>query len=521
MIASDRRVGAWLPILGLLALQTAFFAFYKGEVVDDAYITFRYVNNLLSMHELAWNAGERVEGLTNLLWALILAGSAFSFPSIELPDLALYLGAATYALNGVVIFLMGRTLGHGVLFSVLGALAFQLNSNILGLSTNGLETSLFALLAGTFFYFVLKRQYGMASVAVGLLFATRPEGAVFGVLGWLCVCLFERSLSKNLKPWWPALAIAGCVEAFRLLYFGALVPNSIAAKSIGLSLLPEAFRAGLLYLIEFGSSPFVLVVMLFPVLLALRQFRNFRSGVPIDGRALFPLAVLLMSFGIVLRNGGDWMPDYRLVLQYYPVLAAAMFMVLPAAGRYKIVAPALAAYSAVMIASKLELPARKAGVLSTKTGAYSSFYGYATRQLKKVVRRNDLVSAEAAGYLPFVLSSTRAHDPLGLIDKWLAKNGHTTLTYGKEDADYTLFKVSPDFVVYHWAGHLRHADAHKVDAAYVTFCFDHCAQDQLANASIIMIKKKRADAEVLAAFSSLPSWSLSRPQGERPRAMQR
>lgn len=35
---------------------------------DDAYITLRYVRNLLSGKGLAWNPGERVEGFTHPLW---------------------------------------------------------------------------------------------------------------------------------------------------------------------------------------------------------------------------------------------------------------------------------------------------------------------------------------------------------------------------------------------------------------------------------------------------------------------
>ena len=41
---------------------------------DDAYISYRYAQNLVDGHGLIFNVGERVEGYSNLLWTLIVAG---------------------------------------------------------------------------------------------------------------------------------------------------------------------------------------------------------------------------------------------------------------------------------------------------------------------------------------------------------------------------------------------------------------------------------------------------------------
>ena len=58
-----------LPWLGLLVWLTSLAWF----MTDDAFITFRYVRNLLEGHGLVFNPGERVEGYSNFLWALELA----------------------------------------------------------------------------------------------------------------------------------------------------------------------------------------------------------------------------------------------------------------------------------------------------------------------------------------------------------------------------------------------------------------------------------------------------------------
>src|SRR5262245_41845498 len=56
----------------VLLLVPALLTFY---VVDDAYISFRYAKNLADGQGFVFNAGSPVEGVTNLLWTLVLAGA--------------------------------------------------------------------------------------------------------------------------------------------------------------------------------------------------------------------------------------------------------------------------------------------------------------------------------------------------------------------------------------------------------------------------------------------------------------
>ena len=56
----------WLALLAYLASVSWF-------LTDDAFISFRYVRNLLEGHGLVFNPGERVEGYSNFLWVLELA----------------------------------------------------------------------------------------------------------------------------------------------------------------------------------------------------------------------------------------------------------------------------------------------------------------------------------------------------------------------------------------------------------------------------------------------------------------
>ena len=56
---------ALLVILGVVLLRTAW-------VCDDAFITFRTVDNLVAGHGAVWNVGARVQTYTHPLWMLML-----------------------------------------------------------------------------------------------------------------------------------------------------------------------------------------------------------------------------------------------------------------------------------------------------------------------------------------------------------------------------------------------------------------------------------------------------------------
>ena len=60
-------------VLGVLILA-GLLLFLGRRATDDAYITYRYANNLLSGNGLVYNVGERTLSTTTALYALLLAG---------------------------------------------------------------------------------------------------------------------------------------------------------------------------------------------------------------------------------------------------------------------------------------------------------------------------------------------------------------------------------------------------------------------------------------------------------------
>jgi len=61
--------GVLLVLAGVLAGHSLYFDF----VCDDAFISFRYADNLVHHGELNFNPGQRVEGYTSFLWTVLIA----------------------------------------------------------------------------------------------------------------------------------------------------------------------------------------------------------------------------------------------------------------------------------------------------------------------------------------------------------------------------------------------------------------------------------------------------------------
>jgi hypothetical protein len=93
------RSGWQRASLGLIPFLFAFWVESRAPalLIDDAYITFRYAENLVRGHGLVFNPGERVLGTTAPLWAGLLAAAREL--GAEIPAAALLLGQLFCALS--------------------------------------------------------------------------------------------------------------------------------------------------------------------------------------------------------------------------------------------------------------------------------------------------------------------------------------------------------------------------------------------------------------------------------------
>ena len=354
----------WLLLalgLGLPAVLTLIGALRVAAfTIDDAYISFRYAENLARGEGLVYNPGERVEGYTNFLWTVLLAGAARLGAPVE--PTAKVLGAALACAALWPTYLLSRRLRP---FSNLPCLAtWLLASSFLysGYAVFGLESPLFLFLTlwGTELFFreedtAANTLSGVArpsarrgrsplfgpGPAGGVIFAlaalTRPEAPLFLglLLLWNREAIFTRRNALRLFAF--ALPVAAHL-AFRRTYYGAWLPNTLAAKTGDFT---QQLRGGSDYLRSYiqHAGP---VLWLGIASVAASIVRERRAGL-----AVASIAILFGAY--VLLVGGDWMPYFRFLAPAEPfafllVDDAARAI---AARRERIAALALGAFLAI------------------------------------------------------------------------------------------------------------------------------------------------------------------------------
>lgn len=200
-------------------------------VAEDAFITFRVLDNFVSGYGISWNPGERVQAFTHPLWFLGLT----PFFYLNCDPYFTAIGLSFLLLLMSIIFLMRAASGP-----ILGVLAVMLlllcSRSFVDYSSSGLENPLqhFLLAAYLSLHVVNKPVRGNLHCHVlfaSLLWLTRPD-AIVPILPLLTFHFFQAWRSASLRDWkWMAAlfpAIAWFV--FALFYFGSPVPNTALAK---------------------------------------------------------------------------------------------------------------------------------------------------------------------------------------------------------------------------------------------------------------------------------------------------
>ncbi|MBN2226613.1 MAG: hypothetical protein JW763_04550 [candidate division Zixibacteria bacterium] len=221
-------VGSALLVFSVLLFLA--FAVMYNFTQDDAYITFRYVDNYVTGHGLVFNVGERVEGYTNFLWLVLLI--PVKLVGLDLVMVSRVLGVLCGIGTLCVLYLLaGRVLGtsspwRGVACVLLGA-AYSFAY----WAVAGLETAAFALAVMTSLYMYLRRSYVAAPMLV-VATLLRPEGAL--VLAFLVG--YEIVASRRLSEFAIITLVVSALglipyAVFKLVYFGGLLPNPFYAKA--------------------------------------------------------------------------------------------------------------------------------------------------------------------------------------------------------------------------------------------------------------------------------------------------
>jgi hypothetical protein len=315
----------WLPLtaasllLGILVLWRAPFQ------VDDAFITYRYAANLALHGTLAFNRGEApVEGFSSPAWMLVLAGCALLFGKAAIPDCAIALGFVGAA---VALFLLrrlvsavrsadsadGRTDPRNIVevFSVFWLLVTPAFIRYAG---TGLEHPWFlASILGVACACACRLPFRFGIACAALAPWIRPEGAWIAVASAAqCWAAGSGSLSARLRDsriWAIALAAGAgqlAVSGVRWVIFADVAPNTYWAK-------PSDLGEGLRYVRETFGTAWGCSIALAAIL-----------GVVFGSRVARGYAAAAVAWTVAAwLEGGDWMPDGRLLLPGMAMLIAA------------------------------------------------------------------------------------------------------------------------------------------------------------------------------------------------------
>jgi arabinofuranosyltransferase len=451
-----------LTLGGLLGLYGYEF-FLPTIQIDDAYISYRYAQNLVDGHGLVYNIGERVEGYTNLLWTLMVAAG------ITLGLSASLVGHWLGLVSGVFLLLACYVYSRSLLpkkmkwLALAAPMLLYASNSFAAWVISGLEAPLFAAWVTAALAAFTFRRIGWVLVFCILASLTRPEGALLAALllgvDWLAqlIALRPKRLMEVLRLSLPCLAyglfIAG-LSMFRVVYYGDVLPNTFYAKTGGIPL-----SAGPAYLYRFLIDG--AIFLLIPALVALRC-KAYRIG--------FAFLTLIAVYLIVV--GGDVFFHGRFLLPVLPILIAGALVGIAEIGKAStkigllagLTLPAFVLCSlyslwprntdfaeTLEVVRALPLSAKRESVKVPSLPLSEPFFEAQVAKLRQLEPPAKLVAAIGIGQMGYFGREMIILDLVGLTDRHIARSdkrvegallipGHQ-----KSDASYVLSR-RPDVI---------------------------------------------------------------------------
>lgn len=430
--------------------------YYAGWTHDDPYITFRYVDNLLSGKGLVFNQGEPLEGYSNFLFILLLA--PLRWLGLELLTTAKIMGFLS-ALGCLVLLydFIVRYYENDQKRNLLAVILMALSGDLALWAVSGMETAVSVFfVTGAWVFFCHEMRIGISKKPVFPLSAffllgaalTRPEGIIYFIaLGWIAaVALLKKKIAaSHFFPWLGLFALSfAFYNLWRVTYFGVWLPNTFYAKATGGMIYQ--LKAGLKYTWDFlFRNPLVLSIPVF-FFYVIRSY-NFKRI-----EFLSAASIIIAQLIFILTCGGDWMPLGRFVV---PVLAPLLFLfqesLFSTMNRLKLSDPqyrwrdalVFICIGLVVLGLIQERRATKPIVYSVRTQTLYTPHIAIGLWLKDNIPPNSLLAAEEAGIIPYY-SELPFLDLLGIVDSHIARQKGAM--HQKHDTEYVLDR-RPDYVL--------------------------------------------------------------------------
>ncbi|XOB61318.1 hypothetical protein ACMC56_11975 [Campylobacterota bacterium DY0563] len=394
---------------------------------DDAFITYRYAENLFLGNGIVFNLQDRVEGYSNFLYLLLMSlGFFFTTKYIYIYSVlinTLFLFATLYIFYKLIKSQFNDK------FALLSIALLGLNPAIWANVNTGLET-IFTLFIFVSFWYVLKNPPNQKLFWLFLLsfvsILLRVDGFILPII--VVIYLFLASEKKlAIKLFVFILFVMAVYTLFRIVYYDDFIANTYYAKASGDIL--KRVSSGLLFLYEesfFNGFAFYFLFIFYFI------FKNLKES--FQKLISFELVFCVIWLLYIIYIGGDIYQERFLLV--FLVLGIYFFIFFISNQnihfRYFLVSIAFLLTLLVFFKDGRFFYEKKDYDMWTNMGLFLD-----------TVPKNYTLAIDAAGKIPFY-SKLHTLDMLGLNDKYIGKldisGKNFSAGHSKFDVDYTLSK---------------------------------------------------------------------------------
>jgi arabinofuranosyltransferase len=429
-------------------------------VIDDAFISLRYVYNIISGYGPVLNPGEHLEAISNPTWVWLLAGvSSLCNISDLLPlyYLSKIVGGILFIISGIVFYRFLASLLKNEAYAFFISLIYCLNPYIVAYSINGMENPLIYFLLITILYFNHKYLNDqkviwviLSGLFLGILSISRPEGIIYiaAYFASIAIVIFYKIFSFKKSDILISLIISLSIfilfELWRWQYYEEFVPITVYSKnyfSIG------AFKSNIKYyflFLAYGVGIYAAYFILSNTF-SFRKLSNVNKVIFIFTAVIFAAHMLF-----ILYAGDDWMPGSRLLLLLIPCFAILLSLII--ADSVSVIRNKNLFYTILCISIFTNLYIERENLRPVLTGfkfenilkGFDKDIEFASK-LKEISNPGDRVLVNDLGTISFFNPQLNFVDTYGLSDKHIAKD--LKGKHGnRNDPDY-LLNLNCDYYV--------------------------------------------------------------------------
>lgn len=322
-----------IALFGIWAIAFIYHSSYVAiddrlyfNLFDDAMISMRYAWNFSHGRGLVWNAGEYIEGYTNLLMTLMMSVATFFLEkryavlAVQLTGIFFVPGSAFFALKIFQITSPNKYNDLKYFLFTAVILYYPLNYwSLMGMETGMLSFLLSAGVLASLKYVESQSQKYLwwMSVSFGLAFLTRNDSLLFAALAFLYLLPTLKNGRKQIYLFLAAGILYSFFvlgqTAFRYFYYGEIVPNTYTLKLVGMPLI-ERLRNGWGFIKPFLKESSFVILFSLPGL-----------SLKFSRQKIYLFALFLTSVLYQIYVGGDPWNYWRIMTPTMPFLFILFF----------------------------------------------------------------------------------------------------------------------------------------------------------------------------------------------------